>query len=108
LEEAIAKAGGLIDQQSDPQGVFLFRAEPVALARQLDPTFPIKLGQSTVNVVYRINLRDTNTYFIARKFPVRNKDMVYIASAFISDFGKFLNIISGTANLTYTASGGRF
>ena len=31
LEEAVAKAGGLLDYRADPTGVFLFRYEPVGL-----------------------------------------------------------------------------
>jgi polysaccharide export outer membrane protein len=103
LEEAVAKAGGLLDVQADPAGVFLLRTEPSSLAHLLDPTFPIKPGQSTVNVVYRINLRDTNTYFMARKFPVENKDIVYVASAMATEFQKFMNILNGVASAAYFA-----
>ena len=43
-EEAIAKAGGMLDYQADPDGVFIFRFEPVSLARQLDPTRVVQPG----------------------------------------------------------------
>jgi polysaccharide export outer membrane protein len=103
LEEAIAKAGGLIDAQADPEGVFLLRAEPVSLVRQLDPSFPLKPGQTVANVVYRINLRNTNTYFMARKFAIQNKDMIYVASAMATELQKFLNLTTGVANVVYVA-----
>jgi len=103
LEEAIAKAGGLLDIQADPGGVFLLRSEPASLVHQFDPNFPLKPGQLTANVVYRINLRDTNTYFMARKFPIQNKDMVYVASALATELQKFLNLTSGIANTAYVA-----
>lgn len=93
VEEAIAKSGGLVDFQSNPEGVFLMRTEPVSLARQLDPTFKIEPGQTTVNVVYRINLRDPNTYFVARNFPVHNKDIIYVASAITNELQKFLTLV---------------
>ena len=37
LDEAIAKAGGLLDSRADPGGVFLLRFEPAALVRELEP-----------------------------------------------------------------------
>ena len=35
LVEALAKAGGLQDQRSDPAGVFLFRYEPPPMVKAL-------------------------------------------------------------------------
>ena len=94
LEEALAKAGGLLDNQADPQGVFLLRMEPASIARQLDPAFPIEPGMRFVPVVYRINLKDAATYFVARTFPVKNKDMMYVASAPSTELAKALQIFS--------------
>ncbi len=101
LEEALAKSGGLLDQQANPEGVFLFRREPVSLVRQLDPSYPIEPGQSVVNVVYRANLRDANTYFLARRMSVRDKDIVYVASSPFTELQKALqvfNTLTGTAS----------
>jgi polysaccharide export outer membrane protein len=97
VEEAVAKSGGILDSLADPQGVFLMRAEPVSLARQLDPTFPIEPGARTVNVVYRINLKDTNTYFVARHMPVRNKDMIYVAASPSNEFYKAMQMFTTAA-----------
>ena len=102
LEEAVAKAGGLLDSQADPAGVFLLRTESISLVRQLDPSFPVKPGQTTANVVYRINLRDTNTYFLARQFVVENKDIVYVASALATEWQKFLSLTELTATSAIT------
>ncbi len=97
VEEAVAKSGGILDSLADPQGVFLMRAEPVSLARELDPTFPIDPGARTVNVVYRINLKDTNTYFVARHMPVHNKDMIYVASSPSNEFYKAMQMFTTAA-----------
>jgi polysaccharide export outer membrane protein len=111
VEEAVAKSGGILDSLADPQGVFLLRAEPVSLARELDPTFPVEPGARTVNVVYRINLKDTNTYFVARHMPVHNKDMIYVAASPSNEFSKamqmFTTAVSAAAQpalIGYTAS----
>ena len=94
LEEAVAKAGGLLDQQADPQGVFLLRQEPASIARDLDPAYPIPAGAPYVNVVYRINLKDAATYFLARKFAVRNKDVMYVANAPSTEFNKAMQLFN--------------
>lgn len=92
LQEALAKAGGLRDSQADPSGVFLMRSEPVELARALDPSIPIT-GSGRVNIIYRLNLRNTGSYFLAQQFPVKNKDILYIASAPANDVQKFLGLM---------------
>ncbi|MEA2759574.1 MAG: polysaccharide biosynthesis/export protein [Methylobacteriaceae bacterium] len=106
LEEAVAKAGGLLDLSADPQGVFVLRVEPVAVARQLNPDYPIAPGQQLVNVVYRINLKDANTYFLARRFPVRNKDVIYVAASPSTELQKALTLFNSVASPAYTAAAG--
>lgn len=103
LEEAVAKAGGLLDFQSDPSGVFLLRPEPATLVRELDPSRQIPPGETMVNVVYRINLRDLNTFFAARSIPVRNKDMIYVATSPLTDVQKVLSIVQTVASPVSTA-----
>lgn len=94
LEEAVAKAGGLLDFSADPQGVFLMCVEPASVARQLNPDYPIAPGQRFVNVVYRVNLKDAGTYFLARRFAVRNKDVMYVASSPSTELQKALSLFS--------------
>jgi polysaccharide export outer membrane protein len=97
LEEAIAKAGGLLDFQSDPSGVFLLRTEPISIVRRLDPNHPIPAGRTTVDVVYRVDLRDTNTFFVARRVAVADKDMIYVANAPLTDVHKFMSVVQQMA-----------
>ena len=104
LGEAIAKAGGLLDNQADAQGVFLLRSEPIRIARQLDPAYPIPPGANFVNVVYNINLRDAATYFLARDFVIRNKDIVYVASAPSTQLMKALQIFGAIASPAITGA----
>jgi polysaccharide export outer membrane protein len=98
LVEALAKAGGLQDLRADPDGVFLFRFEPPnvvnALGRPQLHTGPDR----TTPVVYRLDLRDAKSYFLAQRFPIEDKDIVYIANADLNELQKFftlLNTISG-------------
>ena len=94
LEEAVAKAGGLQADMANPEGVFLLRAEPAAIAAQLDPAWTVPPGARTVNVVYRINLKDTATYFLARNFQMRNKDVIYVAASPSTEFYQAMRLFS--------------
>ena len=80
LAEAIAKAGGLLDDRAEPGWVFLFRAEHRDFAAQLDPKCLVKDG-TYVPVVYEVNLRDPATYFLATALWMRNKDVVFVSNA---------------------------
>ena len=104
LDEAIAKAGGLIESQADAQGVFLMRQEPVWVAHELDPTWPIPPDAKAVNVIYNINLKDPATFFVARNFPVRHKDIMYVASAPASQLLKAMQVFSTSAGPAVTAA----
>jgi len=93
LEEAIAKAGGLLDYRADPAGIFLLRFEPTTLVAQLAPSRDLPSEGDLVPVVYRLNLRDANSFFLARSFPMRDKDMLYVANSASDPVQKFLNIV---------------
>jgi polysaccharide export outer membrane protein len=57
-----------------------------------------------VNVVYRINLKDAATYFLARRFPVRNKDVIYVASSPSTELQKALSLFSTLTGPAYNAA----
>lgn len=94
LEEAIAKAGGLNDGRADPAGIFLLRFEPASLARELVPDRPLPSDGTLVPVVYRLNMRLANSFFLARAFQMKNKDILYIANAPVDQLNKFLRIVT--------------
>ncbi|MCZ8186557.1 MAG: polysaccharide export protein [Beijerinckiaceae bacterium] len=104
LEQALAKAGGLLDFRSDPEGVFLLRYESADIARQLDPNFALAARDTRVPVVYRVNMRDPRSYFLAQKIDVRNRDMVYIANAPLNELQKVLALFNTAAQPALTAS----
>jgi polysaccharide export outer membrane protein len=93
LEEAIAKAGGLLDYRADPAGIFLLRFEPTGLVAQLAPKRDLPSRGSLVPVVYRLNLRDANSFFLARSFPMRDKDILYVANSASDPVQKFLGLV---------------
>ncbi|MBV8132653.1 MAG: polysaccharide export protein [Alphaproteobacteria bacterium] len=98
LAQALAKAGGLQDLRADPAGVFLFRFEPPAVVGALKAP-PLAIGPGGASpVVYRLDLSDANSYFFAQRFPVEDKDIIYVANARLNELQKFftlLNTITG-------------
>ena len=98
LAEALAKAGGLQDLRADPAGVFLFRFEPPAVVGALKASALATGPGGSSPVVYRLDLRDANSYFFAQRFPVEDKDVIYVANARLNELQKFftlLNTITG-------------
>ena len=97
LEEAIAKAGGLLDYRADPAGIFLLRFEPTGLVQQLVPSRDLPSQGDLVPVVYRLNLKDANSFFLARSFPMRDKDILYVANSASDPVQKFLGLVGTIA-----------
>jgi polysaccharide export outer membrane protein len=98
LAEALAKAGGLQDLRADPAGVFLFRFEPPAVVGALKASALATGPDGSSPVVYRLDLSDANSYFFAQRFPVEDKDVIYVANARLNELQKFftlLNTITG-------------
>jgi polysaccharide export outer membrane protein len=93
LEEAIARAGGLVDETADPSGVFLLRFEPIGLVRQLAPGEDIKAQGELVPVVYRLNMRSTKSFFLALSFQVKDKDILYVSASTAVPVRKFLALV---------------
>jgi polysaccharide export outer membrane protein len=98
LEEAIAKAGGLLDNRADPGGIFLLRFEPTTLVAEFVPERALPPGGNLVPVIYRLNLRDAHSFFLARSFPVKDKDILYIANSASDPLQKFLGLVGTVAS----------
>jgi len=81
LSEALAKSQGLRDELANPKGVFLFRYEPAAIVRALDQPIATRAADGTSPVAYRFDFSDANSYLIADQFPVRDKDIIFVADA---------------------------
>jgi len=93
LAQAIAKAGGLQDQRADPAGVFLLRFEPPAVIKALGvPELTNRPGGQSP-VLYHLNLRQIDGYFLAERFPMENHDLIYVANAAMTDLQKFFTLV---------------
>ncbi len=80
LAEAIARAGGPLDSQADPTGVFLFRYDAA--------------DASGLRTIYRLNLMQPGSYFLAQNFYLQDKDVLYFANARSNQPSKFVQILN--------------
>ncbi|MGV7033617.1 polysaccharide biosynthesis/export family protein [Methylobacterium symbioticum] len=97
LAQALAKARGLSDFQADPTGTYIFRFEPAAVVRKLNPASKL-LGSPLVPVVYRVDMRDPNSLFLTQAFRMRNRDLVYVSNAPFTELQKVLSVFSTVAS----------
>jgi polysaccharide export outer membrane protein len=93
LAEAVGLAGGLLDVQSDPSSVFLYRREPRELAEKLGIDCS-KYEGPTVPVVYNVSFKDPGGYFLATKVQMYNKDVIFAANSQSVDVTKFFNFVN--------------
>ena len=94
LAEALAKAGGLQDQRSDPAGVFLFRYEQAPMVKSLGRPVLATGPDAQTPVVYRLDLRNAKSFFFAQRFPIEDKDVIYVANADLNELQKFFTLIN--------------
>jgi polysaccharide biosynthesis/export protein len=94
LVEALAKAGGLQDLRSDPAGVFLFRFEPRRIVRALGQPVLGTGPEGMTPVVFRLDLRNAKSYFLAERFPMHDKDIIYVANADLNELQKFFTLLN--------------
>ncbi len=97
LSQAIGKAGGLNDQQSDPGEVFVYRYEDRNLLQKMGVDTK-RFSYERVPTIYHVNLRDPSGMLLAAGFQMRSKDVMYVANARVVDYYKLLNLINNTAN----------
>jgi polysaccharide export outer membrane protein len=94
LAQALARSGGLRDNQSDARGVFIFRFEDPDAVRNAGGAATTPDGK--VPLVYQLNLKDPSSFLVAQNFPVKNKDVIYVANAPSAELQKFLNILTSS------------
>jgi polysaccharide export outer membrane protein len=108
LVEAASLAGGARAELADPKGYFVFRYEYERVYRQVvgEQRFndliqqgmaPDKEGRYPI--VYKIDMTDPQSYLVTQSFPVRNKDVLYLARHPSTDFVKFIQILRGPVAL---------
>ena len=96
LADAIGKMGGLQDRRSDARGVFVFRYAPLMELSLESQKKWLNRGFSTdseIPIVYRLDMTDANSLFLMQKFPIKNKDILYVSNAPLVEIQKFLSFV---------------
>lgn len=57
--------------------------------------------EEKVPVIYRLDLRAADGYFLAQKFPVYDDDVIYVANAESVELAKFLDILGLSATTKF-------
>lgn len=82
LAEAIARAGGPSDARANPRGIFLFRMSQGAS------------GESARPVIYRLNMMQPSSYFLAQQIALQDKDLIYFSNSPAGPPAKLFGIIN--------------
>jgi polysaccharide export outer membrane protein len=87
LLTALGQVGGLVDNQADPTGVFIFRS-PAAHDGRAKPK------------VFVLNFSSPTAIFLASRFAVEPDDAIYVTNAPVYQIGKVIQVFSGAGELT--------
>ena len=80
LAEALARVQGPIDAQADPKAIFIFRYGAAV--------------EAGAPVIYRLNMLEPSSYFLAQRFAMQDKDVVYIANAAANQPAKLIGLLN--------------
>lgn len=100
LAEAIGQGRGLNDSLADPSEIYLYRNEYKGHLYSLGFEIgqePDKNLAQTLPVIFKLDLRDPEGFFMAQSFKVEDKDIIYIANAKAAEFTKFLNLLNSSS-----------
>ena len=105
LAQAMGKAGGLNDQQSDPSEIYVYRYEDRPFLEKLGVDLT-RFTYDRIPTIYRLNLRDPSGMLLAAGFQMRSKDVMYVANAKVVDYYKLLLLINNTTSTVRNANSG--
>jgi polysaccharide export outer membrane protein len=95
ISEALGKASGLSDLRANPRYVFLYRMEDPKLLESIG--YPAdQFGGGPAPTIYMVDLRQPDGYFLASRFDLRDKDVLYAANAAATDLAKVFALVRGS------------
>jgi polysaccharide export outer membrane protein len=91
LNDAVAQAVGLNDNQADPAHVYVYRLEQKHALEAMGVDVS-GFYQHDIPTVYRANFRKPDSFFMAQNFSIQDGDVVYVSNADSVAIGKFLGL----------------
>jgi polysaccharide export outer membrane protein len=93
LLEALGQVGGLTDERANKTGVFVFRMGDI----QNNP--------STRARVFRLDLAQPVSIFVAQQFGMQPRDVIYVTNAPLYEYNKIISAIYRTFAVVGVAKG---
>jgi len=97
LADALAHTGGASDSRACPI-VYVYRLEPTNFVQQIGGR-PPKPSLPTTPVIYQLDLRTPQGFFLAQSFSVRNKDILYMSDSGSTAVMKFFDVVNAVTAL---------
>jgi polysaccharide export outer membrane protein len=97
LAEALARISGPADARADPRSVYVFRDVPTLRPKlnrvQAEGLAAPATADAPKPVIYRINMLHAQNYFLAQRFAMHDKDVLYISNAPTNQLSKLAQIV---------------
>jgi len=93
LLEALGEVGGLSDQRANKTGVYLFRMGDI----QENPSVRAR--------VFRLDLMQPVSIFVAQQFGMQSRDVIYVTNAPLYEYDKVLTAIYRTFSIISVGRG---
>jgi polysaccharide biosynthesis/export protein len=93
LLEALGEVNGLIDERANKTGVYLFRLGDI----QDDPQARAR--------VFRLDLMQPVSIFVAQQFRVQPRDVIYVTNAPLWEYNKVLNALYRSFSIVGAVNG---
>jgi polysaccharide export outer membrane protein len=97
LAQALGRSGGLKSDRADVKGVFVFRLEDPAAVDPGMAAMARRTPDGRIPVIYTVDLKNPASFFVAQSFPIRDKDVLYISRAPLTDLQRFVGIVASMA-----------
>ncbi len=95
LNDAVARASSLTDNQADPRQVLVYRTEHRdALERMGADLTGLHISGDEVPTIYRANYRSPDIFFLANDFSMRDGDVLFVTNAAAVEWQKFFNNVT--------------
>ena len=99
LAEGIARVGGPANERADANAVFLVRYEGPAVAHRLG----IPVQAAGTPVMYRVDMMNPASYFLATRVPIRDQDVLLVANARTDQINKLFGLIGQLVSPAFVA-----
>jgi polysaccharide export outer membrane protein len=94
LAQALARAGGMLDDRADSRNFYLFRNQNIY--SQVAPIPAKNAGAPTVvsvkPIIYSVNLKQVSNFVLMQQFKMQDGDTIFASNADTVDFAKLLTV----------------